>query len=121
MAKPTDDLLQSAPMPAPTRALNRARTPGGAGLLALSLTMTMAMATPVAADTLLVEAVRSSQASATERPSRGMTMKTVEARFGAPVSRHDAVGKPPITRWDYADYSVFFEYQHVIHAVQKHQ
>ena len=30
-----------------------------------------------------------------------------------------AVGQPPITRWDFADYSVFFEYQHVIHAVPK--
>lgn len=113
MAKPTHDLEQRAPM----TARNSARTLGGAGLLALSL----AVATPVVADTLLVEAVRSAQDSAVERPRRGMTMKTVEARFGAPVTRHDAVGKPPITRWDYADYSVFFEYQHVIHAVPKHR
>jgi hypothetical protein len=113
MAKPTHDLEQRAPM----TARNRARTLGGAALLALSL----AVAMPVVADTLLVEAVRSAQDSAAERPRRGMTMKTVEARFGAPVTRHDAVGKPPITRWDYPDYSVFFEYQHVIHAVPKHR
>ena len=26
-------------------------------------------------------------------------------------------GKPPITRWDYDGFSVYFEHQHVIHAV----
>jgi hypothetical protein len=51
------------------------------------------------------------------RPARGSTMQTVEARFGAPQARHDAVGKPPITRWDYPGFSVFFEHQRVIHAV----
>ena len=50
-------------------------------------------------------------------PIRGITMTTVEAKFGAPTERHAAVGKPPITRWDYPGFSVFFEYQHVIHSV----
>jgi hypothetical protein len=50
-------------------------------------------------------------------PTRGMHMSQVEARFGAPATRHAAVGKPPITRWDYPGFSVFFEYDHVIHAV----
>jgi hypothetical protein len=44
-------------------------------------------------------------------------MSTVEARFGAPASRHAAVGDPPITRWDYAQFSVFFEHDKVLHAV----
>jgi hypothetical protein len=52
-----------------------------------------------------------------ERPGRGMSMKAVEAKFGAPRERHAAVGKPPITRWDYPAFSVFFEYEHVIDAV----
>lgn len=51
------------------------------------------------------------------RPDRGQSMQAVEARFGAPQARHDAVGKPPITRWDYPGFSVFFENQRVIHAV----
>jgi hypothetical protein len=29
------------------------------------------------------------------------------------------VGAPPITRWDYADFSVFFEHNLVIHAVAR--
>lgn len=78
-----------------------------------------AVSGPTGADTLLVDAVKNSDTTAGERPSRGMSMKSVEARFGAPANRQPAVGQPPITRWDYADYSVYFEYQHVIHAVQK--
>ncbi len=50
-------------------------------------------------------------------PARGITMSKVEAQFGAPTERHAAVGNPPITRWDYPGFSVFFEYQHVIHSV----
>ncbi len=55
--------------------------------------------------------------SAVQRPGRGQTMQAVESRFGQPASRHAAVGQPPITRWDYADFSVFFENDRVIHAV----
>lgn len=50
-------------------------------------------------------------------PARGIDMNKVEAQFGAPTERHAAIGNPPITRWDYPGFSVFFEYQHVIHSV----
>ena len=52
-----------------------------------------------------------------ELPARGMSMTAVEAKFGAPQTRHDAVGKPPITRWDYPAFAVFFERDRVLHAV----
>lgn len=50
-------------------------------------------------------------------PTRGMSMAQVEARFGAPGERFAAVGQPPITRWVYPTFVVYFEYQHVVHAV----
>ncbi len=53
------------------------------------------------------------------KPTRGMTRQSVEASFGAPQSARDAVGEPPISRWDYANFVVFFEYDRVIHAVSK--
>ncbi len=53
------------------------------------------------------------------KPSRGMTQARVEADYGQPAARDDAVGEPPITRWEYADFVVFFEYDRVIHAVTK--
>ncbi len=71
------------------------------------------------ADTLLVTSVDAAQASATERPARGKSMASVEAHFGAPTTRSSAVGRPPITRWDYPDYAVFFEFDHVVHSVRR--
>ncbi len=56
-------------------------------------------------------------ASSTPQPAAGMLMKAVEKRFGAPTNRHPTVGKPPITRWDYPGFSVFFEGDRVIHSV----
>ncbi len=55
--------------------------------------------------------------SATPQPARGALMKTVEKQFGAPAEKHPTVGKPPITRWDYPNFSVFFEGDRVIDSV----
>lgn len=55
--------------------------------------------------------------SSVATPARGSTMSQVEAKFGAPQTRHDPVGKPPIARWDYPQFSVYFENSRVIHAV----
>jgi hypothetical protein len=54
-------------------------------------------------------------------PSKGMTQNQVKAHFGEPLSIKNAVGKPPITRWDYQDYSVYFESTYVIHSFYHHQ
>jgi hypothetical protein len=50
-------------------------------------------------------------------PSRGTSMAQVERQFGAPAERVSPVGQPPITRWVYPGMVVFFEYDHVVHAV----
>jgi hypothetical protein len=57
--------------------------------------------------------------SSIEAPARGMSMAQVEARFGAPAERYAAVGQPPITRWVYPAFVVYFEYSHVVHAVTR--
>ena len=69
------------------------------------------------AEVILVDDQVMLRESSVRRPTRGMHMSTVEQRFGAPISKHAAVGQPPITRWDYNGFSVFFEYDRVIHAV----
>ena len=74
----------------------------------------------VSADTLLVEGLDPSENVGTERPVRGLTMDKVEATWGQPESTRSPVGDPPITRWEYSGFVVYFEYQNVIHAVQKH-
>jgi len=53
------------------------------------------------------------------KPTRGMTQARVEQNFGSPTSVRSPVGEPPITRWEYPDFVVFFEYDRVIHAVTK--
>ena len=69
------------------------------------------------ADTLVVNDQVQVRESQLDRPKRGSTMGEVEKHFGAPLTRHPTVGKPPITRWDYNAFSVFFEHDRVIHAV----
>lgn len=56
-------------------------------------------------------------AAGVPRPDRGLSMNTVRARFGTPPEVIGPVGDPPITRWIYPDYTVFFEHSHVIHSV----
>jgi len=85
-------------------------------LLCLALA-TAAGAGVAVADTLLVDGVESAATTASSRPTRGTTMSDVEARFGPPSERVQAVGEPPITRWIYPDFTVYFEYDRVIHAV----
>ncbi|MFQ5549161.1 MAG: hypothetical protein ACE5FV_12780 [Woeseia sp.] len=53
------------------------------------------------------------------RPTRGMTQARVEALYGAPQNTEAAVGDPPISRWHYEKFVVYFEYDRVIHAVLK--
>ena len=83
---------------------------------AIALTLALA-ALPLAAETLVIDGQVQVRGASVELPSRGISMAKVQERFGAPKARHAAVGQPPITRWDYEGFSVYFEYQHVVHAV----
>ena len=53
----------------------------------------------------------------------GLTQAQVIARFGEPEKRHAPVPArgehptPPITRWDYPDFSVYFEKTIALHRV----
>jgi hypothetical protein len=82
----------------------------------LALLLVLA-ATPLVAETLVVDSQVQLRPVSRELPRRGANMGAVEAQFGAPRARHAAVGQPPITRWDYDGFSVYFENSHVIHAV----
>jgi hypothetical protein len=75
------------------------------------------LATPAFAETLVVGDQVALRESSVQTPARGSSMSTVESRFGAPREKHGAVGEPPISRWDYEGFSVYFEKNLVIHAV----
>ena len=88
---------------------------------ALILALAAALATPLAsADTLLIQ--RATVAQKQDLPRRGASMAQVEARYGAPQQKFAPVGgggprTPPITRWQYETFSVYFENSHVVDAV----
>ena len=44
-------------------------------------------------------------------------MVSVEMKFGSPESRFAPVGDPPISRWSYPAFMVYFEHNRVIHTV----
>ena len=48
-------------------------------------------------------------------------MSEVGHRFGAPRTKHRPAGDPLITRWDYDEFSVYFEYDKVLTAALKHK
>jgi len=78
------------------------------------------MPLPVVSDVLLLDAITEAAPNSAEgvpRPSRSMKMSSVEAQFGEPLMRHPTVGEPPITRWDYDGYSVYFEHDLVLTTV----
>ncbi len=89
----------------------------GASLLAATLAAT----TAVHADTFDVRN-NAARSSSGDLPTRGMTMAQVEKRYGAPVDKLPTAGgdtsrHPPINRWRYNGYTVYFERSHVIHSV----
>ncbi|MGB6605539.1 MAG: hypothetical protein WA747_01720 [Steroidobacteraceae bacterium] len=88
----------------------------------VALLCSCAAAGSAAAETIVVNDQVQVRESRLDVPKRGLSMGDVEKQFGAPVTRHPAVGggaphRPPITRWDYSGFSVFFEKDRVIDSV----
>lgn len=69
------------------------------------------------AETIAVENGIAVKESDVATPTRGMTMDQVATKFGTPVTKVPSVGKPPISRWEYPGFVVYFEADHVIHSV----
>ena len=82
--------------------------------LSCSAVVTSAALSTARADELRTPRVTPQSA---DRPARGMSMEKVEATFGTPSNRGQAVGEPPITRWEYPGFVVYFEHHLVIHTV----
>jgi hypothetical protein len=67
----------------------------------------------------LADALDMPTSTDTSGPTRGLTMAKVEAKYGTPAQRTGPVGAPPITRWEYPGFVVFFEHEYVIHSVTR--
>ena len=66
-------------------------------------------------DVLLIDSIQS--APAMQTPRTGISMAGVRQQYGDPVSEGSSVGEPPITRWEYEGFSVYFEHDLVLHSV----
>ena len=82
----------------------------------LAAVLSLMLVAPTLAETLLIDTVEQAPAGL-ERPHRGMTMDQVRQGFGEPGRVLEAVGDPPITRWVYPRFTVYFEHDRVLRAV----
>jgi hypothetical protein len=81
-------------------------------VLAIMLAFTIQ---PITADVLLIDEVRQSERM--QLPVNGESKADISTKFGSPAKKIAAVGDPPISRWDYAEYSVYFEHDLVLFTV----
>jgi hypothetical protein len=79
--------------------------------------VTLAQETAAPATQPLAVPPAPSTAAPAQTPGRGLTMAQVKDKFGSPTQEAPAVGTPPISRWEYPGYVVFFESDRVLHTV----
>ena len=89
---------------------------------ALLLSCTLALGFTARADDIVMPAAAPQATAPVSLPLKGQTMAEVIRHYGEPQQKHAPVGgdapkHPPITRWDYPGFSVFFEHTHVVDAV----
>ena len=84
----------------------------------LFLSIALLTSGPALADVLLMESIQS--APAMQTPRQGLNMTAVRQQFGEPAQQVAAVGEPPISRWEYTGFTVYFENELVLHSVIQH-
>lgn len=120
---------ESAAAPAATAAMPAPTAQTASAPAATSMPMNASSAAEAASSTLAptgtTAATTAGEISGPNLPVRGMSMANVEHIFGAPLQKLPAVPDPgtklhpPITRWIYPTYVVYFEYNYVVHTVLK--
>lgn len=56
-----------------------------------------------------------------DMPKKGMSKERVKTLFGEPLEEVPAKGQPPISRWKYQEFTVYFDSNTVIHCVRNFQ
>lgn len=54
-------------------------------------------------------------------PAQGMLKEAVRQQLGSPQRELPPVGNPPISVWEYPEFRVIFEHNHVVHTVKIHR
>lgn len=84
--------------------------------------LSLTAALPAQAETLIIPVGKqASERADIKRPATGTTRAQVRQSFGEPLQTSAPKGTPPISSWEYQDFVVYFEHDHVIHSVLKHR
>lgn len=91
-----------------------------AGVFAVPQLSQAAQSRAQTGDSLLIHRVQ--QEKTMNLPKRGLSMGQVEKTWGAPQRKLSPRGgasskQPQINRWEYSNFIVYFEHNHVIHSV----
>lgn len=89
--------------------------------MALGLSCAYFLCSPGYADVLKQPDQDAEVVQMSDAPTRGMARRQVRSQYGEPLNQNSAVGNPPISRWEYANYTVYFEGDYVLHTVARHQ
>ncbi len=74
---------------------------------------------PCFSDVVRIPLGQQGQAWNIDTPSLGLSKSQVDSIYGSPMNKTGPVGEPAIYTWEYEYFNVFFENEHVIHAVVK--
>lgn len=91
-------------------------------LLSLSLALVLGFALQVqlssAEDIRIPIGEQAKDQSPIDMPTKGMSKERVKSLFGEPLEDIPAKGQPPISRWKYQEFTVYFDSNAVIHCVR---
>lgn len=87
------------------------------GTLATAIFLTLAPVSGTLAEELRVPVGSQADRGSQNVPRVGTTQASVRAAWGQPAAIEGPIGHPPITQWDYGNFVVYFENDHVIHSV----
>ncbi len=87
--------------------------------LACALALSTPLATPAVAEEVRVPIMSQAERGNNNLPRTGQSQTAVRNSFGNPQQISGPVGEPPITQWHYPEFTVYVEYDHVIHSVMK--
>jgi hypothetical protein len=87
------------------------------GLTASIAILLLPLITPIAGAESLVTKMDTMNQQSVETPRNGQKKDVVSTRYGEPKQKIAAVGEPPISKWVYQEFTVYFENDTVLHAV----
>lgn len=89
--------------------------------LACLLGFTLHIQAPIAEDIRIPVGEQAKDQAPIDMPTKGMSKERVKALFGEPLEDFPAKGQPPISRWKYQEFTVYFDSNAVIHCVRNFQ